>query len=69
MCQIKDLFFEPEDCVVQFHPAKSQYRNFHPGCLHLWKPDCGMPVPDPLMVAPDFAVKEPLTTDTPTTTV
>lgn len=38
MCAIKDLFWEPEDWVVQFHPAKSEYVNNHPGCLHLWRP-------------------------------
>lgn len=38
MSQVKDLFWEDEDCVVQFHPPKSQYVNNHPGCLHLWQP-------------------------------
>lgn len=37
MCLIKDLFFDPEDCVIQFHPPKSEYINNHPYCLHLWK--------------------------------
>lgn len=37
MCQVKDLFWGPEDCVVQFHPPKSQYVNVHPYCLHLWR--------------------------------
>lgn len=38
MCKVKELFFEPEDCVVQYHPPKSEYVNTHPGVLHLWKP-------------------------------
>ena len=38
MCQVKDLFFEDEDCVMQLHPPKSKYVNQHPGCLHLWQP-------------------------------
>lgn len=38
MCKIKDLFWEPENWVVQFHPAHSEYVNMHPGCLHLWQP-------------------------------
>lgn len=38
MCFIKDLFWDEEDCVVQYHPAKSQYVNTHPGVLHLWRP-------------------------------
>lgn len=51
MCAVKDLFFEPEDIVVQFHPAHSQYVNNHPGCLHLWQPTVlQLPVPDPLLV-------------------
>jgi hypothetical protein len=33
----KDLFWEPEDCVVQFHPPRSAYVNNHPRCLHLWR--------------------------------
>jgi hypothetical protein len=37
MCRVKDLFFEPEDWVVQFHPPQSEYVNNHPGCLHLWQ--------------------------------
>jgi hypothetical protein len=51
MCQVKDLFWEPEDWVVQFHPAQSQYVNNHPGVLHLWQ--CTkekFPQPDRLMV-------------------
>lgn len=37
MCFVKDLFFEDEECVVQFHPAKSQYVNDNPNVLHLWR--------------------------------
>jgi len=38
MCKIKNLFFEEEETVVQFHPPKSQYVNFNPFALHLWRP-------------------------------
>lgn len=38
MCKIKDLFWGPEDCVVQYHPPVSEYVNNHPHCLHLWRP-------------------------------
>jgi len=38
MCFIKDLFFDPEDCVIQYHPPKSKYVNVHPYVLHLWQP-------------------------------
>lgn len=37
MCFIKNIFFDPEETVVQFHPALSEYINVHSGVLHLWK--------------------------------
>lgn len=37
MCHLKKLFWDDEECVVQFHPAKSEYVNCHPYALHLWK--------------------------------
>lgn len=37
MCIIKGLFFNREECVVQFHPPESQYVNQHPNVLHLWR--------------------------------
>lgn len=37
MCQIKDIFWDEDDCVVQFHPPRSEYVNNHPNCLHLWR--------------------------------
>lgn len=51
MCKVKDLFFEPEDVAVQFHPRASEYINNHPGCLHLWRcTDREFPTPPSLMV-------------------
>ena len=38
MCAIKDLFWDADDCVVQFHPPESAYISNHPTCLHLWRP-------------------------------
>lgn len=59
MSKVKDLFWEDEDWVVQFHPAKSVYVNFHPGCLHLWRYTGGgpfqMPTPHALLVGPTDA--------------
>jgi hypothetical protein len=46
MCQIKSMFWDDEDCVVQFHPPKSDYINCNPYCLHLWRP-VGVSVPRP----------------------
>lgn len=37
-CYIKQLFWEEEDCVLQYHPPKSKYVNNHPFVLHLWRP-------------------------------
>lgn len=53
MCKIKDLFWDAEDCVVQFHPPKSEYVNFAKHCLHLWRPiDQLLPFPPSWMVGP-----------------
>ena len=30
MCAIKDMFFEEDEVVIQYHPAKSEYVNNHP---------------------------------------
>lgn len=47
MCFIKDLFFESEECVVQFHPPRSVYKNQHRSCLHMWRWQGGsFPMPD-----------------------
>lgn len=37
MCIVKSLFWDDSECVVQYHPAKENYVNNHPGVLHLWK--------------------------------
>lgn len=37
MCYIKDLFWDPEEEVVQIHPKKSQYVDITEA-LHLWRP-------------------------------
>jgi hypothetical protein len=51
MCLIKDLFWDDTDCVVQYHPSKSDYVNNHPYCLHLWKPiGIELPRPDSIFV-------------------
>src|SRR5258708_1611999 len=51
MCKIKDIFWDGEDCVVQYHPPRSEYRNVHPYCLHLWRPiNQQIPRPLPIMV-------------------
>lgn len=37
MCFLKSLFWDDEECVVQFHPPKSEYVNISKTCLHLWR--------------------------------
>lgn len=37
MCFVKDLFWDEEETVLQFHPPKSQYVNNHPYVLHMWR--------------------------------
>ena len=37
MCKVKDTFWNDNECVIQYHPAKSEYVNNYPYCLHLWK--------------------------------
>lgn len=45
MCRFKDLFFKPEEQVVQIHPRASEYvhgvgpsHNRLENILHLWRP-------------------------------
>jgi hypothetical protein len=46
MCWVKSLFFEPEECVVQYHPPASVYVNISTTCLHLWRPQSdAVPLP------------------------
>jgi len=37
MCFVKELFWDGEDCVVQFHPPKSDYVKLHDFVLHMWR--------------------------------
>lgn len=51
MCRIKELFWDDEDIVIQFHPPRSQYVNNHPYCLHLWRPlRTAIPLPPSILV-------------------
>lgn len=51
MDHVKNLFWDSEDCVLQYHPPKSVYVNTHPNCLHLWKPiGIDIPIPEPQLV-------------------
>lgn len=37
MCAVKDIFFNADETVIQYHPKKSEYVNLHPYVLHMWK--------------------------------
>lgn len=51
MCFIKNLFWDEEDVVVQFHPKKTEYVNHHPYVLHLWRyRDGEFPTPPMIMI-------------------
>lgn len=53
MCAVKELFWDDEAWVVQFHPARSQYVNHHPHCLHLWHNNkMDFPTPPTIFVGP-----------------
>ncbi len=41
MCKLKDMFFRPDEMVVQIHPAEKNYLHGVNGLenvLHLWRP-------------------------------
>lgn len=51
MCKVKDIFFYPEECCVEYHPEKQNYVNYHNYCLHIWKPqDVELPTPPKIFV-------------------
>jgi hypothetical protein len=53
MCFVKDIFWMEDECVVQYHPPKSEYVNYHPHCLHMWKPiNMSLPIPQTVLVGP-----------------
>ncbi len=46
MCWVKAQFWDPEDVVMQLHPAASEAVNTHSKTLHLWRP-IGQEIPTP----------------------
>lgn len=46
MCQVKDLFWHKDACVIQYHPPRASYVNRHSETLHLWRP-IGVSFPRP----------------------
>jgi len=53
MCMVKDLFWNEDECVIQYHPPRKVYVNYHPHCLHLWRPDfVEIPLPPMILIGP-----------------
>ena len=53
MCFIKNLFFEKDELVLQFHPPEKDYINCCKNCLHLWRPwNQDIKLPPKEMLAP-----------------
>lgn len=53
MCWVKDMFWTEDEVVIQYHPARAEYVNLHPYCLHLWRPLQGdILMPPSLLVGP-----------------
>lgn len=59
MAWVKSLFFDDEEAVVQFHPPRAHYVNYHPYCLHLWRPhNVEIPLPPTIAVGPEGITRE-----------
>jgi hypothetical protein len=53
MAFVKGICWDDEDVVMQLHPRKSQYINYHPFTLHLWRPRrATIPEPPAMLVGP-----------------
>lgn len=53
MCFVKELFWMPEEAVMQLHPRQSDYVSFHDWTLHMWRPvDAEIPLPPHTLVGP-----------------
>jgi hypothetical protein len=51
MCFVKDRFWGEGECVVQYHPPKTEYVNNVDNVLHLWRWTRGkFPMPPSLLV-------------------
>lgn len=37
MCLLKNMVWNEDEAVIQVHPAKKDYVNNMPNCLHLWR--------------------------------
>lgn len=51
MCKAKELFFKPNEAVIQIHPPVDEYVNNMSNCLHLWRAN-----DKPMTLPPSFMV-------------
>jgi hypothetical protein len=56
MTYVKSVFWDDEDCVIEYHPPKSEYVNQF-NCLHLWRP-IGVEIPRPPSIFVGFMPAE-----------
>lgn len=54
MCRVKDIFWDEEECCIEYHPRASQYVNNNETCLHIWKP-IDLEIPEPPTILLGFA--------------
>lgn len=46
MCEVKRMFFKPEETAWEYHPMESKYINNHPYALHIWRlQGINLPIP------------------------
>jgi len=55
MAWVKDQFWNPEECVIEYHPPESEYVRCNPYRLHLWRPKhAKIPMPPKFLVSLGF---------------
>ena len=53
MAHVKQVFFKPDETVMQLHVPEEEHINLHNNCLHLWRPlETEIPKPPSIMVGP-----------------
>jgi hypothetical protein len=59
MQMVKELWWKDDEVVMQLHPRKADYVNFHRHVLHLWRPiGIEIPTPPSILVGPMTEGKE-----------
>lgn len=54
MNYVARMFFKDDETCVQYHVPETDHVNYHPNCLHMWRPRRGksMPRPPAMFVGP-----------------